>query len=562
MYSVEKCIIFRIKEISIFVFISVDFFNRGERNIKLWSCLKEDLVTELTESLANYLFPNMIDTTTDSVQVVASKLNGAEANHHLANFTQYVPQVVPVAEPPATGPTSLPPLLNISSTPVENSEDMDISPGQPPQVVRPSQDETPEPAAPIEDEAPEPPPSSNNTLESNTNTVEEDAEEENIDLPPQNSNTSAAGNYGSDGLPPPIKPGQLQSPQSIAVPNNVNNQQSAKPGNSAGSANQPQNIPVKPTSDASNQTTIVSIKPEPDNDQPVAAEPAPIYSGSGEEISGHRQPQSGDLNMEYVVSGDDSNGKIDATFSSGDEDENADDETSAEITVTPGDPQQVSPEKTKSTRIKTQQQTNQEKNRQKETFANSQEETSNDQKQKEPTEDQKPKYPYNTTNSSYPYVMPNLQYRKQQQQQQILGKTLLNWKYPTVQQNAYNNAYTAFSRPVSGSYQQQYYNPPTNTMYSTATASKIKTKDFVDTQYKMGGRRRKRRSIGDILKSSETIEDDKNILFSNPFWDIHVDHNAMQTRSGIARPKVYHKTLSRMINKRWLIPGKINTEQF
>ena len=57
---------------------TVELFDRGPKTVKLWSCLKEDLVTELTESLANYIFPGMIDTTTDSVQQVASKLNGAQ----------------------------------------------------------------------------------------------------------------------------------------------------------------------------------------------------------------------------------------------------------------------------------------------------------------------------------------------------------------------------------------------------------------------------------------------------------------------------------------------------
>ena len=42
----------------------------------MWSCLKEDLVTELTESLANYLFPGIIDITSDSISDVTSQLNG------------------------------------------------------------------------------------------------------------------------------------------------------------------------------------------------------------------------------------------------------------------------------------------------------------------------------------------------------------------------------------------------------------------------------------------------------------------------------------------------------
>ena len=47
-----------------------EFFRSAERNITIWSCLKEDLVTELTESLANYIFPNIIDTSVDGVNQV------------------------------------------------------------------------------------------------------------------------------------------------------------------------------------------------------------------------------------------------------------------------------------------------------------------------------------------------------------------------------------------------------------------------------------------------------------------------------------------------------------
>ena len=74
-----------------FSLLTVELFDRGPKNVKIWSCLKEDLVTELTESLANYIFPSMIDTTTDSVQQVASKLNGAQVTSHPSNITQIKP---------------------------------------------------------------------------------------------------------------------------------------------------------------------------------------------------------------------------------------------------------------------------------------------------------------------------------------------------------------------------------------------------------------------------------------------------------------------------------------
>lgn len=59
------------------------------------------MITELTESLSNYIFPGMIDTTTDSVQQVASKLNGAKVTtttseatpQQPSNLTQIVPDI-------------------------------------------------------------------------------------------------------------------------------------------------------------------------------------------------------------------------------------------------------------------------------------------------------------------------------------------------------------------------------------------------------------------------------------------------------------------------------------
>ena len=66
--------------------------------------------------------------------------------------------------------------------------------------------------------------------------------------------------------------------------------------------------------------------------------------------------------------------------------------------------------------------------------------------------------------------------------------------------------------------------------------------------------KRNKRSLTDSGSMHSNI--DKSVLFSNPFWDIHTDHNTLQTRSEIVRPKGYHHTLKNMINKRWLIPGQ------
>ncbi|XP_012562951.2 uncharacterized protein LOC100212597 isoform X1 [Hydra vulgaris] len=57
--------------------VAVVLFDKPEKNISIWSCLKEDLVTVLTESLANYVFPNIIDTTLDDVSSVTAQLNEA-----------------------------------------------------------------------------------------------------------------------------------------------------------------------------------------------------------------------------------------------------------------------------------------------------------------------------------------------------------------------------------------------------------------------------------------------------------------------------------------------------
>jgi len=67
--------------------ISAQLFKMPEQNLTIWSCLKDDLVTELAESLANLIFPNIVDTTDDGITEVAEKLNGAKIEHHLNQLT-------------------------------------------------------------------------------------------------------------------------------------------------------------------------------------------------------------------------------------------------------------------------------------------------------------------------------------------------------------------------------------------------------------------------------------------------------------------------------------------
>lgn len=63
-----------------------EFFRSAERNITIWSCLKEDLVTELTESLANYIFPNIIDTSADGVSEVETTPDNTKPGNNQLNI--------------------------------------------------------------------------------------------------------------------------------------------------------------------------------------------------------------------------------------------------------------------------------------------------------------------------------------------------------------------------------------------------------------------------------------------------------------------------------------------
>jgi len=93
--------------------ISAQLFKMPEQNLTIWSCLKDDLVTELAESLANLIFPNIVDTTDDGITEVAEKLNGAKIEHHLNQLTAsshktqgstFLDQPIVVKEPSSDGP--------------------------------------------------------------------------------------------------------------------------------------------------------------------------------------------------------------------------------------------------------------------------------------------------------------------------------------------------------------------------------------------------------------------------------------------------------------------------
>lgn len=72
--------------------ISNELFGKPEQNITIWSCLKEDLVTEITESLANFIFPKIIDNSADSITEVAMQLNSAEVDK--VKTPSLTPQIV------------------------------------------------------------------------------------------------------------------------------------------------------------------------------------------------------------------------------------------------------------------------------------------------------------------------------------------------------------------------------------------------------------------------------------------------------------------------------------
>ena len=63
-----------------------ELFRSAERNITIWSCLKEDLITELTESLANYIFPNIIDTSVDGVNEVETTPDNTKPGNNQLNI--------------------------------------------------------------------------------------------------------------------------------------------------------------------------------------------------------------------------------------------------------------------------------------------------------------------------------------------------------------------------------------------------------------------------------------------------------------------------------------------
>jgi len=503
--------------------------------------LKEDLVTELTESLANFIFPNMIDTTADSVQEVTSKLNGAQANQHTQNSTNVAP------DSKLGSPLSIQEGSLSDITPDEDSEPPNVKPVQ---ITTGSANNLP---SAIEIPA--------NQLQITTDSVS--------GLPPQL-------NFPSTPLKPiknlpPLNVSTLGTPSEnleydylVPAPQQQSNQSVST-----------ENFPHK---------TSVSIQPEPeDNDEyqnqttsETTSHKAPIYtSGSGIEISG------------------DNDKGIPADFISGndDDDDNDDDENSIEVTIS-GDDQSEGEDASGDIPAPDDADTA-------EDFVTTSNETAggkhkdHHQATSSPASDP-PKYPYNYT-SSYPYIMP--------QQFQILqpaaGKSPMpTRKFPTAQklsspketQTFYRNpsAVNTFSSynyalPKDGSQRGVSYSRPP---IRGSSGGQRRRRSVDDIQYQrdpdgQGGRgmeelqnirppkgragrsieeveymrpptRRKGRSLEDVLRKS----DDNNILFTNPFWDIHYDHNTLQVRSQINRPKVYHKTLNNMINKRWLIPGK------
>ena len=73
--------------------ILAELFRTPEQNLSIWSCLKDDLVTELAESIANMIFPNIVDTSDDGITEVAEKLNSVEIERHLDRISANQPSI-------------------------------------------------------------------------------------------------------------------------------------------------------------------------------------------------------------------------------------------------------------------------------------------------------------------------------------------------------------------------------------------------------------------------------------------------------------------------------------
>ena len=446
----------------------------------------------------------MIDTTADSVQEVTSKLNGAQASQHapLNSTDSASVNKLGSSESPQKGPFSDITPDEASMNPIQVP--MDSVNRLPPYVESP--------VAPIQI-----------TTNSVNNSPQLDISSPVINVNPVQITP------GSTQLNLPSAPLNLPAPLNVSTMGTpFDNLEYDSPLPSVPGSIQQQNNQSASTGNA----TSVSIQPEPeDNDEEITSgSQALIYtSGSGIEISGDDNKDS----TADSISGEDSEeNSVEASISGDDDEEGISGEIPGAETA--------------------------------EDFVEASNETAGEkpkdhqQATSSPANDP-PKYPYNTTNS-YPYIMPQQYQAVQPGNSPYLARKvpMYTQQMPSTSKQTFyknppaSNQFSPYSNTYSRLYSQSnlpYYRPP------KGRAGKRRRRSLEDVSYQREGRPRnirKGRSIEDVLMQS----DDKNILFSNPFWDIHYDHNTLQVRSEINRPKVYHKTLNNMINKRWLIPGK------
>ena len=189
-----------------------------------------------------------------------------------------------------------------------------------------------------------------------------------------------------------------------------------------------------------------------------------------------------------------------------------------------------------------------------------------------------PNYPYSPTNS-YPYIMPvPYQKQKQQHQQQLQQRYSSPLPHDNNQTKVFANlanqntqkqfsAYQNTVRQPSANQNTQNMRRPFSTNQNTLkqfSANQNTVRQSANQNTASYNARYTPKALNQIKRNKRSLIDsgsthssiDKSVLFSNPFWDIHTDHNTLQTRSEIVRPKGYHHTLKNMINKRWLIPGQ------
>lgn len=149
---------------------------------------------------------------------------------------------------------------------------------------------------------------------------------------------------------------------------------------------------------------------------------------------------------------------------------------------------------------------------------------------------------YNTTNI-YPYVYP-IPYTKQLQQHQ---KNQLSSQNVTLN---YKNTYPQYYSAL-----QSWYNSQRG-MFKSNTSKQVLPYAYPSKSQGTGkSKTRRRRSIDEVLHSDARLEENKGLLHSDPFWDIHTDHNTFQARYNIPNTN-RHQILRGMIQKRWSIPGK------